>query len=113
MKRRSKVFAIILTVAMVLSMTFTAFAAAGQTQGKGAGTAVEQSASKNNAKSLNKGGSRTDDRAMLTGLKISDISMKNIFTGFSPDTMEYTVNVQDDIYGVKITPTAPESVFLA
>ena len=108
MKRRSKVFAIILTVAMVLSMTFTAFAAAGQTQGKGAGTAVEQSASKNNAKSLNKGGSRTDDRAMLTGLKISDISMKNIFTGFSPDTTEYTVNVQDDIYGVKITPTAPE-----
>ena len=102
MKRRSKVFAIILTVAVVLSMTFTAFAAIGKMPGKG-GTAAEQSTSR-------RGGEEFKKKAVLTGLKISDISMKEIFTGFSPDTTEYTVNVQDDIYGVRITPTAAEGV---
>lgn len=52
--------------------------------------------------------SRAENADVLTGLKVEDISMKPIFSGFDPATHTYTVNVQDDIYGVKLSPKAAE-----
>ena len=51
-------------------------------------------------------------KAELTGLKVDDITLtENAITPeFAPETKEYTMNVQSDIYAVKITPEAPEGV---
>lgn len=48
--------------------------------------------------------------AELASLDVKDIAMTGtkLEPDFSADVTEYTVNVQDDIYGVKITPTAAE-----
>ena len=113
MKKISKIFAIILAAAMVLSMSLTAFADTEVTADEG--SAAQEASSAQHAETeektpetVKKGETAVKKDALLTGLKISDISMKEIFTGFDPGTFEYTVNVQDDIYGVKITPEAPK-----
>ena len=52
--------------------------------------------------------------AELTSLGVADISMTGtkLEPDFSADVTEYTVNVQDDIYGVKVTPTAEEGAVI-
>ena len=52
--------------------------------------------------------------AELTSLGVADISMTGtkLEPDFSPEVTEYTVNVQDDIYGVKVTPTAEEGAVI-
>ena len=48
------------------------------------------------------------DPVYLTDLSVvSNVSTANALT-FVPETTDYTVNVQSDIYGVKVTATAPE-----
>ena len=47
--------------------------------------------------------------AALTSLEIRDATLKPIFEGFDPETTEYKVTVQSDIYGVLIDPGAPLS----
>lgn len=48
------------------------------------------------------------EKAELTGLGVKDISMTGVklVPDFSPEVTEYTLNVQDDIYGVMVTPQA-------
>lgn len=48
--------------------------------------------------------------AELISLAVADISMTGtkLEPEFSSDVVEYTINVQDDIYGVKVTPVANE-----
>ena len=50
------------------------------------------------------------EEAQLVSLGVADISMTGtkLEPDFSPDVTEYTVNVQDDIYGVKVTPVCDE-----
>lgn len=50
----------------------------------------------------------------LTSLKVADIAMTGtaLEPEFAPDVTSYTVNVQDDIYGVKVTPTAEEGAVI-
>ena len=126
MKRTVKVFAIVLAVAMVLSMASVAFADSQYTVVKGDwlskiapryNTTWQKLAEYNKLKNPDlifpgqiikiPDGAPAANEAKLTGLKVDDISMKTALSGFSPDKTEYTVNVQDDIYGVRITPTAP------
>ncbi len=49
-------------------------------------------------------------KAELTGLKVDDITLTDntITPAFSSDVTKYTMTVQSDIYGVKITPQASE-----
>lgn len=52
------------------------------------------------------------DPVYLTDLSVvSNVSTANALT-FVPETTDYTVNVQSDIYGVKVTATAPEGATL-
>lgn len=52
--------------------------------------------------------------AELTALGVKDIAMTGtaLEPAFSPDVTEYTVNVQDDIYGVLVTPEAAEGAVI-
>jgi len=52
------------------------------------------------------------EKAELTGLGVKDISMTGVklVPDFSPEVTDYTLNVQDDIYGVMVTPTAAKGV---
>ena len=49
----------------------------------------------------------TEEDAVLTGLGVKDATLKPIFEGFDPETDEYAVTVQSDIYGVLVSPIAP------
>ena len=49
------------------------------------------------------------DAVGLVGLKVTDITLTNSITpAFSQDVTEYTMNVQSDIYGVKVFPVVSE-----
>ena len=52
----------------------------------------------------------TQVEAILTSLAVDDITLtgNGISPEFNADTTEYTMNVQSDIYSVKVTPAAPE-----
>ena len=51
-----------------------------------------------------------ETEAILTGLEVNDITLtgNSISPKFESLVNEYTFNVQSDIYGVKVTPSAPE-----
>ncbi len=103
-EKNGKLFAAILAAVMSLILAFSAFAATGS-------AAVKEDSGEESPWALYLVKDEVpENEVKLTGLKIDDISMRPIFSGFSPDTAEYDVNVQDDIYGVRITPKAAEGV---
>lgn len=53
-------------------------------------------------------------KAELSNLEVSDISMTGtaLEPAFNPSTTNYTVNVRNDIYGVKFTPKASEDTVI-
>jgi len=53
-------------------------------------------------------------KAELSSLDVADISMTGtaLEPNFSPSITSYTVNVRNDIYGVKFTPTAPDGAVI-
>ncbi|MCJ7856870.1 LysM peptidoglycan-binding domain-containing protein [Lachnospiraceae bacterium NSJ-143] len=63
---------------------------------------------------LEKTEEKSADTAVLSSLDIADISMTgtHLEPGFAPDITDYTVNVQDDIYGVKLTPKAVDGIVI-
>ena len=46
--------------------------------------------------------------AVLTGLDVTDATLKDIFEGFDEEKDSYEVTVQSDIYGVLVSPEAPK-----
>lgn len=54
------------------------------------------------------------EKVELTSLKVEDITHTNngIEPDFSADVKSYTMNVQSDIYGVKVTPVASEGAVI-
>ena len=51
-----------------------------------------------------------EQNVLLEDLKVRDISLKPIFQGFNPETRNYKVRVQSDIYGVLVSPITSKDI---